>query len=104
MATEQKNSFLSPFFAFHFITLAGIAIAFFVWMISSESQSVSAFLFSPNLYIISSAVAVAVRLLLWITIDKGTLFEISKVFWRIIQDVIIINAVILSTLSSIFIV
>jgi len=103
METEQKNSFFSPFFAFHFITLAGIVIACFVWMISSESQPISSFLFSPNLYIISSLVAVSVRLLLWITVDKGTFFEIGRVFGRIIQDVIIINAVILSTLSSIFI-
>ena len=103
METQQQESFLSHFFAFHFITLAGIIIACFVWMISSESQPVSSFLFSPNLYIISSLVAVAVRLVLWITVDRGTLFEISHVFGRIILDVIIINAVILSTLSSIFI-
>lgn len=103
METEQKKSFLSPFFAFHFITLSGILIACFVWMISSESQPVSSFLFSSNLYILSSLVAVAVRLLLWVTVDKGTFFEISRVFGRIIRDVIIINVVILSTLSSIFI-
>ena len=103
MSSEQKNSLLKPFFAFHFITLAGIAIACFVWMISSENQPVSAFLFSPNLYIISSLVAVAVRLLLWVLIDKGTLFEIKNVLGRVILDVIVINAVILSTLSSIFI-
>ena len=103
METQQKNSFLGHFFAFHFITLAGIIIAGCVWMISSESQPVSSFLFSPNLYIISSLVAITVRLLLWIAIDRGTLFEISRVFGRVIQDVIIINVVILSTLSSIFI-
>ena len=103
MDIQQKDSFLGRFFAFHFITLAGIIIACGVWMFSTENQPISTFLFSPNLYIISSLVAVAVRLLLWIAVDRGTLFEISRVFWRIIQDVIIINVVILSTLSSIFI-
>ena len=103
MSTEQKTSFLTPFFAFHFITLFGIAIAGFVWMMSSENQPISTFLFSPNLYIISSLVAISVRLLLWITVDKGTLFEIRRVLGRIIRDVIVINVVILSTLSSIFI-
>ena len=102
METQQKN-FFSPFFAFHFITLAGIFIACCVWMNSTESQPVSSFLFSPNLYIISTLVAVTVRLVLWITIDKGTFFEIGRLFKRVIQDIIIINAVILSTLSSIFI-
>ena len=100
---QQKKSFFSPFFAFHFVTLMGIAIAFFVWMISNDKQPLSSFLFSPNLYLISSSMAVIIRLLLWIAIDKGTLFEIKHVFGRIILDVIVINVVILSTLSSIFI-
>lgn len=103
MDTQQKNSFLGHFFAFHFVTLSGIIIACAVWMLSSESQPVSTFLFSPNLYIISSLIAIAVRLLLWIAMDRGTFFEIKRVFWRIIQDIIIINVVVLSMLSSIFI-
>ena len=104
MEEQQKNSFLSPFFSFHFITLFGIAIALFVYMISNENQPISSFLFKPNLYILSSLIAVAVRLLLWVLVDKGTFFEIRRVLGKIIQDVIVINVVILSTLSSIFIV
>lgn len=103
MEIQQKNSFLTPFFAFNFITLAGIAIAFFVWTISDEKQPVSSFLFSPTLYIISSTIAISVRLLLWIAVDKGTFFEINRVLKRTFLDVIVINVVILSTLSSIFI-
>ena len=104
MEAQQKDSFLGSFFTFRFTTLAGIIIASVVWFLSSESQPVSSFLFSPNLYLISSAVAVSIRLLLWIAIDKGTLFEIRQLFWKILQDVVVINVVILSTLSSIFIV
>ena len=104
MEVQQKESFWKPFFAFNFITLAGIIIACFVWMISDEKQPVSSFLFSPNLYIISSSVAIAVRILLWIAVDKGTFFEIGRVLKRVVLDVIVINVVILSTLSSIFIV
>ena len=99
----QRKNILSPFFAFHFTTLAGLVIAGCVWSYSSEGQPVSSFLFSPNLYIISSLVAATIRILLWIFIDKGTFFEIGHVFKRIIKDVIVINVVILSTLSSIFI-
>ena len=104
METQQSDSFLGRLFAFRFITLAGLIIAFFVWMLSSESQPVSTFLFSPDLYIISSSIAVSIRLLLWIAVDRGTLFEIHRFFGQVLQDVIIINIVILSTLSSIFIV
>ena len=100
----QKRSFWAPFFSFHFITIFGIAIALFVYMISNENQPISSFLFSRNLYLLSSLIAVTVRLLLWVLVDKGTLFEFRKVLWRILQDVLIINVVILSTLSSIFIV
>ena len=103
MDTQQKKSFFSPFFSFHFITIFGIVIALFVYMISTESQPISSFLFSPNLYVLSSLVAVAVRVLLWVLIDKGTFFEIRHLLVRLIWDVIVINAVILSTLSSIFI-
>ena len=100
----QKKSFLAPFFMFHFITLFGIAIAFFIYMMSSENQPVSSFIFSPNLYILASLIAVSVRLILWVLVDKGTFFEIKKIFKRMILDVVVINVVILSTLSSIFIV
>ena len=104
METQRSDSFFGRLFAFRFITLAGILVACTVWVLSSESQPISTFLFSPNLYIISSAMAVSIRLLLWIAVERGTLFEIHRVLGQVLQDVIIINIVILSTLSSIFIV
>ena len=103
MESQQKSSLFSPFFGFHFITIFGILIALFVYMKSTENQPVSSFLFSKNLYILSSLIAVAVRLLLWILIEKGSFFEIGRVMGRVILDVVIINTVILSTLGSIFI-
>ena len=100
----QRRSFLTPFFAFHFITLFGILIALFIYMMSSENQPLHSFIFSPNLYIIASLIAISVRLFLWILVDKGTCFEINKIFKRMLLDVVVINVVILSTLSSLFIV
>ena len=101
-AIQQQKSFFSPFFSFHFVTLFGIGIALFVYMISNENQPLSSFLFSRNLYLLSSLVAIAIRILLWILIDKGTFFEIKRLILKLIQDVIVINVVILSTLSFIF--
>ena len=103
MENQSKESFLTPFFSFHFIPLLGIAIALFVTSIASDRQPVSSFIFSSKLYLISSLLAIAIRLLLWIAIDKGTFFEIKNIFWKIIQDILIVNVVILSTLSFIFI-
>ena len=99
-----KESFFTPFFSFHFVPIFGIMIAIFVFYISSETQPLSSFIFNPTLYIISSLLAIATRLLLWIAIDKGTFFEARTIFWKIVLDVIVINAVLLSTLSFIFIV
>ena len=104
MEENSKKSFFAPFFAFNFITLFGICIACFIWGISSENQPISSFLFNPYLYLISSSLAIAIRVLLWLVIDKGTMFEIKRVIGRIIEDCIVINVVILSTLSSIFII
>lgn len=103
MDIQQKKSFIAPFFSFHFITISGIIIALFVYMISTESRPISYFLFAPNLYLLSTLVAVAVRVLLWVLVDKGTFFEIGRLIGRLVRDVIIINVVILSMLSSIFI-
>ena len=104
MENKNKRSFLSPFFSFHFVTVFGILIAFFVYMLSNNNRPLASFIFSRNLYILSSLIAIATRLLLWVLVDKGTFFEIKRVIGRIIQDVIIINVVILSTLGSIFII
>ena len=101
---QPKESFLTPFFAFHFVPIFGIIIAIFVFGISSETQPLSSFIFNPTLYLISSLLATATRLLLWIAIDKGTLFEIKNIFWKIVLDIIVINVVLLSTLSFIFII
>lgn len=99
---EQNKSFLGAFFSFNLSVIAGIIIGLFVNMIATEVKPVSTFLFDPTLYIISSVSAASIRLVLWLTVDKGTLFEIRRVILYIIRDVIIINAVILSTLSFIF--
>ena len=99
---EQNKSFLSAFFSFNLAVLAGIIIGLFVNAISSEVQPVSSFLFAPTLYIISSISAASIRLVLWLTMEKGTMFELKHVIMYMIRDVVVINAVILSTLSFIF--
>ena len=99
---EQNKSFLGAFFSFNLAIVFGIVIGLFVNAISSEVQPVSSFLFAPTLYIISSVMAISIRLVLWLTMEKGTMFEFKHVLLFMIRDVIVINAVILSTLSFIF--
>ena len=99
---EQNKSFWGAFFSFNLAVIAGIIIGLFVNAISSEVRPVSSFLFDPTLYIISSVLAASIRLVLWLTMEKGTMFEFKHVLLFMIRDIIVINVVILSTLSSIF--
>ena len=99
---EQKKSLFSAFFSFNLTVICGILIGLFVNAISTEAKHVSTFLFDPTLYIVSSILAVGFRLFWWLTLEKGTMFEAKQVFVRTIQDIIVINVVVLSTLSAIF--
>ena len=99
---EQEKSFLGAFFSFNLAVISGIIIGLVVNARSSEVQPVSSFLFAPTLYIISSVLAASTRLVLWLTMEKGTMFEFKHVLLYMIRDVIVINVVILSTLSFIF--
>ena len=101
---EQNRSLFKAFFSFNLSVIAGVAIALFINAISNEARPVSSFLFEPTLYIVSSVLAATIRLVLWLTMDNGTLFEAKQVFIQIIQDILVINTVVLSTLSFIFLV
>ena len=99
---EQKKSLFNAFFSFNLTVICGILIGLFVNTISTEAKPVSTFLFDPTLYIVSSVLAIGFRLFWWLTLEKGTMFEAKHVFVRTIQDIIVINVVVLSTLSAIF--
>lgn len=101
---DQNRSLFKAFFSFNLSVVAGVVIALFVNAISNEAQPVSSFLFDPKLYVVSSVLAATIRLVLWLTMDKGTLFEAKQVLIQIIQDILVINTVVLSTLSFIFLI
>lgn len=99
---DQNQSFLGAFFSFNLAVISGIIIGLFVNAVSSEQQPVSSFLFAPTLYIISSVLAAAIRLVIWLTMQRGTMYEFKHVLLYMIRDVIVINVVTLSTLSFVF--
>ena len=100
----MNDSFLHRLFSFRFISLCGIVIAFYVFSLRSETRPLTSFLFNPTLYIVSSLVAISVRIVLWIAVDKGTFYEFSRVLWHTLEDCLIINLVVLCTLSFLFLV
>lgn len=101
---QTEQSFFKSFFSFNLTILSGIIVALIIHFFSSETRPIWSFLFSPSVYVITSMVAITIRLFLWLTIDKGTMFVLGKVIKKAIQDVIIINVVVLSTLSFIFLI
>ena len=100
----MNDSFFHKLFSFRFISLCGIIIALYVFSLRSETRTLSSFLFSPNLYLVASLVAISVRIVLWIVVDKGTFYEFSRVLWHTLEDCVIINIVVLCTLSFLFLI
>lgn len=101
---EQKRSIFKAFFSFNLSVIVGIIIALFINTIATEAKPVASFLAEPTLYVVSSISAATIRLVLWLVLDKGTLFEAKQMIVHMIQDILVINVVILSTLSFIFLV
>ena len=100
----MNDSFLHKLFSFRFVSLCGIFIALYVFSLRSETRPLSTFLVNPTLYIVASLVAVGVRILLWIAVDKGTFYEFHRWIIHTIEDCIIINIVVLCMLSLLFLV
>ncbi|MBQ4472549.1 MAG: hypothetical protein II942_04855 [Alphaproteobacteria bacterium] len=100
----MNETFFQKLFSFRFVSLCGILMALYVFSLTTDAKPISTFLFNPTLYLVASLVAVAVRVLLWITVDKGTFYEFSHILWQTIEDCVIINIVLLCTLSFLFLV
>lgn len=100
----MNGSFLCKLFSFRFASLCGIGMALYVFAQSTETRPISFFVFNPKLYIVASLIAVFSRVLMWIALDKGTLYELGNNFVRALEDCIIINLILLCTLSFLFLV
>ena len=100
----MSNSLIHKLFSFRFVSIFGIIIALYVFSLRTEAKPLSSFLFNPTLYLVASLVAIAIRIILWIIVDKGTFYEISRNLKYTLEDCIIINIVLLCTLSFLFLI
>ena len=100
----MNESLLHKLFSFRFVSICGICIALYVFSLRTEARPLSMFLFNPTLYLVASLVAIAVRIVLWLVVDKGTFYEFSRNLWQTLEDCIVINIVLLCTLSFLFLV
>ncbi len=100
----MNDSFWHKLFSFRFVSLCGIVMALYVFSLQSEARPLSSFLFSSTLYLVACLVAIGVRIILWVVVDKGTFYEFSRSLVHTVEDCIIINLVLLCTLSFLFLV
>lgn len=100
----MNESLLHKLFSFRFVSLCGIVMAFYIFSLRTEARPLSSFLFNPTLYLVASLVAIAVRIILWVVVDKGTFYEFSHSLIHTLEDCIVINIVLLCTLSFLFLV
>ena len=98
----MNDSLLSKMFSFRLASLGGILIALYVFSLRTDDRPLSFFLYNPTLYIAATSIALVIRVLLWILVDRGTFYEFSRNVMRTIGDCILINIVLLSTLSFLF--
>lgn len=100
----MTDSILSKLFSFRLASFCGILIAIYVFSLRGEDKPLSFFLYNPTLYIVASLVAVAIRILLWIVVDRGSFYGFPNTLRRTLGDCLLINIVVLCTLSFLFLV
>ena len=96
------GSLFKPFFSFNFIIIAGIIMGLWLFSFQSEQVPLSALLTEKNVYLISLIIVFGFHILLWILVQKASLYDFGGNIIRIIRDTIVINAVVLSTVATCF--
>ncbi len=96
------RSFKKSFLSFRFIIIAGIIMGLWLYSLHSEQLTLSALLTEEHVYLISFLIVFGFHTLLWIIVQKASLYDIGGNIARIIKDTIIINAVFLSTIATCF--
>ena len=94
--------FSKPFLTFRFIILAGITMGLWLFSLQTEQIPLSALLTEKRVYWISFLIVFGFHILLWILVQKASFYDIGGYLWRILRDTLVINAVMLSTVSACF--
>ena len=94
------KEFFQPFFSFRILIVAGIAFGLWLFSRASESLPLSMLLYEKQVYLVPFLIVVGFHLLLWILVDKVSLYNIRAILWHIVRDTIVITAVFLSTVAA----
>ncbi|MDY6407867.1 MAG: hypothetical protein SPL08_04115 [Pseudomonadota bacterium] len=96
--------FSKPFLTFRFIILVGIIMGLWIFSIQTEQVPLSVLLTEMRVYLIAFLIVLGFHVLLWILVQKASFYDIGGYLWRIVRDTIIINAALLSTVATCFLI
>ncbi len=95
---------MKSFFSFSLISIIGISFGLYLWMMQSETRPMYTFLTAPYVYIINFLIVFVSHFIAWIVLDKATFYNLGATFQKIILDFIILNAVMLGTVGTTFLI
>lgn len=93
---------IKPFVGFRFVILAGIIMGGWLFAVQTEQVPISALLTESRVYFLSFLIVFGFHVLLWIIVQKASLYDVGGYIWRIIRDTVVINAAALSTIAACF--
>lgn len=96
------GQFFKSFVSFRFIILAGIIMGLWIYSVHTEQLPLSALLTEKQVYYISALIVVGFHVLIWIILQKASLYNIMANIGYILRDILVINAVFLSTVAVCF--
>lgn len=96
------NSFFKAFVSFRFSIVLGLAMGLWLYMTQSESQPLSSFLTSKQIYLIALLIVLSFRLIIWVVIEKASFYSVTSTMRNTVIDYITCIISMLSIIGCLF--
>lgn len=96
------NSFFKAFVSFRFSIVLGLAMGLWLYMTQSESQPLSSFLTSKQIYLIALLIVLSFRLIIWVVIEKASFYSVTSTMRNTVIDYITCIISMLSIVGCLF--
>lgn len=97
-----KNLPQTYLFSFRLTPLIGIVIGIWLYAIQTETRTLSAFLMGKQIYLLSSLLVIGLHLIVWLIINKASLYDIKGFLSHLALDILFVNIYMLCTISALF--
>ncbi len=98
------KSIFKNLFGFHFTTIVGICVGYYIFSIHGENNPLSSFIKSPQLYVIALLFVLSLHFLYWIIIDNSTFYNIKMRLTSFFSDFFFLIISALCTIASLFLI